>query len=150
MNYKIFAISFQFNLSVTQRLLCDKSEFACLPSAEGTDLLQQELEKQVYQVLITKNIAYLPGKEETLLSFHSPTLLTISQHVPYDSSCSVFISASPIFDNEAMQSLLPFPPALPCSGYCHAFGDLLIIHCLEQVKKPTGRREFLGLLPAGL
>lgn len=86
---------------------------------------------------------------------------TVQHSSPYPNKFPVTPAASylvtPILDNLAMQSLLPFPPAPPCSDYCPrppffccAFGDLLIIHCLEHVKKPAGVREVLGLSPVGL
>lgn len=78
----------------------------------------------------------------------------LSQNAPCDSSCFVFILVTPILDKLAMQSWVPFPPALPCSDYCpcpplfcQAFGDHLIIHCLECMKKPTRIREVLAPLP---
>lgn len=53
-----------------------------------------------------------------------------------------------------MQSWIPFPAALPCSDYrpcppllCQDLADLLVIHCLEHMKKSSGIREVLELMP---
>lgn len=137
-------------MSVIQRLLCGNSEYCFLVSFWGKKFSTARFRKT--------GLAGSNHQEHGIPSWqerNTAILLTLSQNVPCDSSCFVFILVTPILDNLAMQSRLPFPPALLCSAYCpcpllfcHAFGDLLIICCLERKKKPTGIREVLGLLPA--
>lgn len=70
--------------------------FASLLPSEGRDVLQQELEKQVYQAVITKHKTYLHGKKEALPSFQHSS--------PYTNTFTMTTAALYLFQ------LLPFLP----------------------------------------
>lgn len=136
-------------MSVIQRLLCGNSECYFLVFFWWKKFSTARFRKT--SLAGTNHQEHgIPSQQER----NAATLLTLSQNAPWDYSYLVCILVTPILDKLAMQSWVPFPPALLCSDYspcpplfCQVFGDLLIIHCLEHMKNPTGVREVLELLP---
>lgn len=158
-NYTIFVISFQFNLLVTQRLLCDNSDICLLASFWRHRFSTARVRKR--SLPGTNHQEYnIPSQQE-----RNPAILPQSNTPHHIPACSPWVQLLCIYFSpshswqfsNAITATFPTCPPLFRADYCprppffcHAFGDLLIIHCLEHVKKSTGIRSVLGELPVGL